>query len=170
MLVNHSEKDAVLEGVVPSSAGDITLSLRARFSGAVVAGKSKGVQAVESSTDVRVNREVLIGSDLHFMAISMNEQPLDSSRALHLLPMGEGQLRIPGASRWQQPVVLLGEVAGAHWKQYESFRPEQDGGMLKLPIQAAHSLRMMILCEAADQAAAVKHLEASVNRSWSLAS
>jgi hypothetical protein len=170
VLVNHSEKDAVRDLVVSSSAGDVSLSLQARLSGAVVAGKDKRVQAVESSGDVRVNRELLIGSDLHFMAISINEQPLESSRALLLLPMGEGRLRIPGGSRWRQPVVLVGEVAGAQWKQYESFPPEQDGSMLKLPIQAVRSLSMMILCEAADQAAAVKQVEASVNQPWSLAS
>jgi len=111
---------------------------------------------------------LLIGSDLHFMAISMNEQPIESSPALLLLPMGQGRLLIPGGSRWRQPVVLVGEVAGAQWKQYESFRPEQDGSTLKLPIQEVRSLSMMILCEASDQAAAVKQVEVAVNDPWSL--
>ncbi len=170
VLVNHSETDAVRGVVIPSSAGDVSLSLLARMSGVVVAEKRTGVHAIESSADVRVNHELLVGSDLHFMAISMNEQPLDKSRAVLLLPMGEGQLGIPGAGRWQQPVVLVGEIAGAQWKQYESFRPEQDGGMLKLPIQAVRSLSMMILCETADQASAVKQMEAWVTQPWSLTS
>jgi len=168
VLINHSEKDAVRDFVVSSSAGDVSLSLQARMSGAIVVGGRKGVQAVESSGDVRVNRELLIGSDLHFMAISMNEQPIESSPALLLLPMGQGRLLIPGGSRWRQPVVLVGEVAGAQWKQYESFRPEQDGSTLKLPIQEVRSLSMMILCEASDQAAAVKQVEVAVNDPWSL--
>ena len=170
VLINHSEKDAARDFVVSSSAGDVSLSLQARLSGAVVAGKHKRVQAVESSGDVRVNRELLIGSDLHFMAISMNDQSLESSPALLLLPMGEGQLHIPGGSRWRQPVVLVGEVAGGHWRQYETFAPEQDGSMLKLPIPPVRSLSMMILCEAADRASAVKQVEAVVNQPWSLVS
>jgi hypothetical protein len=168
VLVNHSETDAVRDVVVSSRAGDVTLTLQARLSGAVVVGKSNRVQAIESSADVRVNRELLIGSDLHFMAISLNEQSLDNSHTLLLLPMGEGQLRIPNASRWQQPVVLLGEVTGAQWKQYESFRPEVDGSVLKLPIPPVRSLNMMILCETANQAAAVKQIEAAVNQPWSV--
>jgi len=170
LLVNHSEKDAVRDMVVSSRAGDVTLSLNARLSGAIVAGKDNRVQAVESSGDVQVNRALLIGSDLHFMAISMNEKPLASSRALLLLPMGEGQLRLPGANRWHQPVVLVGEVAGEHWKQYESFHPEQDGDTLKLPIHAVRNLSMMILCEATDQTAQVKQMEAWVKQPWTLAS
>jgi hypothetical protein len=170
VLVNHSEKVAVRDFVVSSHAGNVTLSLQPRLSGAIVAGKDKRVQAVESSGDVRVNRELLIGSNLHFMALSMNEQPIESSRALLLLPMGEGQLLLPGANRWQQPVVLVGEVVAEQWKQYESFRPEQDGGTLKLPIQAVRNLSMMIVCEAADQAAQIKRMEAWVKQPWTLAS
>ncbi len=170
VLVNHSEKDVARDVVVPSSAGDVTLSLQARLSGAVVIGKSRKVQAVESSADVLVNRELLIGSDLHFMAISISEEPLSSSRTMLLLPMGEGHLRMTGADRWQQPVVLVGEMVGARWKLHESFRPEQDGSMLKLPIHASRSLSMMIVCEAADQATAVKQVERLVGRPWTLAS
>jgi hypothetical protein len=170
VLVNHSETDDAHDLVIPSSAGEVSLSLRARLSGAVVAGKGGGVDAIESSADVRVNHELLIGSNLHFMAISMNEQPLDKSRALLLLPMGEGEMRIPEADRWQQPMLLIGEIEGAKWKQYESFRPQRDGNMLKLPISASRSLSMMILCEAADQASAVGRMEAWVNRPWSLVS
>jgi hypothetical protein len=65
-------------------------------------------------------------------------------------------------------VVLLGEVTGAQWKQYESFRPEVDGSVLKLPIPPVRSLNMMILCETANQAAAVKQIEAAVNQPWSV--
>jgi hypothetical protein len=77
---------------------------------------------------------------------------------------------LPGANRWQQPVVLVGEVVAEQWKQYESFRPEQDGGTLKLPIQAVRNLSMMIVCEAADQAAQIKRMEAWVKQPWTLAS
>jgi hypothetical protein len=170
VLVNHSETESACDLVIPFSVGEVTLSLQARLSGAVVAGKANGVHAVESSADVRVNHELPIGSDLHFMAISMNEQPLDKSRALLLLPMGEGALRIPDPGRWQRPLVLIGEVAGAQWKKYESFHPQQDGNMLKLPIPAIRSLSMMILCEAGDQASAVRQMEAWVDRPWSLVS
>lgn len=50
------------------------------------------------------------------------------------------------------------------------FRPEQDGNMLKLPIHASRSLSMMIVCEAADQATALKQIETLVVRPWTLAS
>ena len=156
--------------VVPCSAGKVALSLQPRLSGAIVNGKNKKVHAVESSGDVRVNGELLIGSDLHFMALSMNEQPLDSSTALLLLPMGEGQLLIPGATRWHQPVVLVGEVVAEQWRQYESFRPVQANGALKIPINAVRNLSMIIVCETVDQAAQIKRIEVWVKEPWTVAS
>jgi hypothetical protein len=168
VLVNHGEKDAVRDLTISTGAGEVTLSLNARLSGAVVSEKGKGLLAVESSADVRVNGELLVGSDLHFMAISIVRQALDRTPAMLLLPMGEGQLRIANASRWKQPVALVGEVAGAQWKQFESFNPAVDGNELKLPIAAACSLGMVILCERADQADAVKQVESLVNQPWTL--
>lgn len=170
VLVNYSENEEARDFVVSCNAGDVSLSLNPRLSGALVTGKDKNLLAVESSASVQVNRELLIRSDLHFMAISMNEQPLGISHAVLLLPIGQGRLSISGANHWQQPVVLVGEVVGALWKQYESFRPEQFGNMLTLSIQASRSLSMMILCEARDQAAVAKLVEDSVNQPWTLAS
>jgi hypothetical protein len=66
--------------------------------------------AVESSADVHVNHELLIGSDLHFMAIALRGQTLDRARAMLLLSMGEGQLIFPNARHWHHPMALVGEV------------------------------------------------------------
>jgi hypothetical protein len=57
-----------------------------------------------------VNHELLIGSDLHFMAIALRGQTLDRARAMLLLSMGEGQLIFPNARHWHHPMALVGEV------------------------------------------------------------
>jgi hypothetical protein len=170
VLVNHSETETAHNFHLSCSAGDVSLTLQPRLSGAVVVGKDNLIQAVEGSADVRVNRELLAGSDLHFMAISLTEAPLESSSALLLLPMGEGHLRIAGANRWKRPVALVGEIAAARWTQYESFLPEQDGGMLKLPVTSTRSFSMILMCESAHQSVAVKQIETWVNQPWLLAS
>lgn len=123
---------------------------------------------MESSADVRVNRKMLIGSNLHFMATSMDDRMLDNSRVLLLLPMGEGQMHIPSGGRWKKPVVLVGEFAGAQWKQFERFEPEDHEGELALPISTDRSLGVMILCDAADQTAAVRQMDSFVREPWSL--
>jgi hypothetical protein len=165
VLVNYSEKDAARELSVPCAAGAVTLSLQARMPGVVVTQGQK-VQAVESSADVCLNHELLIGGDLHFMAIALRGQTLDCARAMLLLPMGEGRLILPNVSRWHHPIALVGEVLAGEWKQYESFVPSAEADSLKLPISAARSLSMMVLCEEGEQKAAIQELETAVSKPW----
>ena len=70
------------------------LTLRPWMSGALVGDSKTGIHAVESSADVFDNDELLIGSNLHFMAISFARIAADHATHL-ILPMGEGTIRLP---------------------------------------------------------------------------
>lgn len=166
VLVNCSAGEAVNGLVVPTRAGKVTLSLGARLSGAIVEGADHELHAVESSADVTVDGQLSIGSDLHFMAASMDGRPLRSTLAMMLLPMGEGRMRIPNASRWRRPLVLTGEMSGGQWKEGERFEPERDGDTLPVPISATRRLSILIVCEAADRDAATRRLELRATRPW----
>jgi hypothetical protein len=136
--------------------------------GIIVSSPGKGVQGVESSGDVLVNGQLLIGSDLHLMAIAFKEQSLSAAKQLLLLPMGQGNIRIPEAGRWRHPIVLTGEVAGSQWRQYESFVAEKRGGMLCIPIHGDRALSMMMVCESEERAEVTRQIEALVNSPWNL--
>jgi hypothetical protein len=166
VLVNHDAEDAARDISVSGADGDVRLTLQPRMSGVVVSASGKGVQAVESSGDAFDRQEMLVGTDLHMMAISFNEQSLLSTRRLLLLPMGQGTIRIPNASRWQRPVVLVGEVAGSRWQQVESFVPTATGGALELPINPDRALSMLIVCESGELRAVIEQIEVWVNTPW----
>ncbi|HEX3662906.1 MAG TPA: hypothetical protein VHU89_15835 [Acidobacteriaceae bacterium] len=166
ILVNTSTTETLRELQVPSRAGEVGLTLGPLLSGAVIAGQDDRLHAVESSGDVRVKGSLLLGSDLHCMAVSISDQPLDSSRAWLFLPMAEGLLTIAGADRWRQPVVLVGEIADGRWRQGERFSPSRDGSSLALPITPDRALSMVILCEADHQSRAVAQIETWVKRPW----
>lgn len=168
VLVNHDIENVARNISVSEAESDIRLTLQPRMSGIVVSAPGQGVQAVESSGDVFDRQSLLIGTDLHMMAISFNEQPLLSAHALLLLPMGQGTLRIPNASRWQRPIVLVGEVTGSRWQQVELFAPSVLEGVLQLSITPDRALSMLIICEAADHGAVVEQIETWVNTPWKL--
>lgn len=167
VLVNHDAKDDASVSVQTADA-KVQLTLQRRMSGVVVSAPGKGVQAVESSGDVFEGEQLLIGTDLHTMAISFGEQSLLSARRLLLLPMGQGTMRIPNASRWGQPVVLVGEMAGSRWQQLERFRPVTVDGHLELGINFDRALSMVIVCESGEQSDVVAEMELWVNSPWSL--
>lgn len=168
VLVNYDGAQSIQKVTVPIEDGNVQLSLAPRMPGIIVSAPGKGVQAIESSGDALMNGQLLIGSDLHLMAAAFEQQPLSAAKQLLLLPMGEGNIRIPRAGRWRRPIVLTGEVAGAQWRQYESFVPEVRGGMLSIPIHAGRALSMMMVCESDERAEAVRQIEVLVNSPWNL--
>jgi hypothetical protein len=166
VLVNYDETHTARFVTLPTSAGDVRIVLAPRMSGAVVAESVKGVQAVESSGDVFVKDQLVVGSDLHLMFISLGRQSLLNGKCLLLLPMGQGEIRIPEAGRWRREIVLVGEVKGRSWQQHESFQPQIQDGMLRIPIHAGRALSMLIVCESDEQQEATRLIEVIVNSPW----
>jgi hypothetical protein len=165
IVVNTSATEAVKDLRVTTEVGEVQVTLGAHMSGAVVVNGGKAVEAVESSGDVAVGDRKLLGTDLHVMAVALTGEALDETLALALLPMGQGTLRIPKAKRWTKPVVLIGEVLSEKWRQYERFTPAAENGELKIALDEARALGVLILCEAgAAEATATKLVEQWVSR------
>jgi hypothetical protein len=168
VLVNHSSSEEARAFTVPSAAGHLSMTLKPMLSGAVVLNKSKEVEAIESSADVRIDDALVIGSNLHFMAMSLDGGALSQSTELLLLPMGEGALQLPHASRWTSPVVLAGEVKNGKWKQQESFRVQVSDGALAVPVAASRAFSMLIVCDTDSQRKAIEQVERTVVEPWTL--
>ncbi len=168
VLVNHNSEKGVQDISVSSADTRVSLRLEPRMSGVVVSAPGKGVLALETSGDAFEGEQLLIGTDLHTMAISFGEGSLLNSRRLLLLPMAQGTIRIPKASRWRKPVVLVGEIAGARWRQDERFLPAVTAGMLELPITPDRALSMLMLCESGQENAVEQEMEVWTNTPWML--
>jgi len=168
VLVNHSQTEAARAFAVPCAAGRVEMTLNPMCSGAVVVGTSGEIEAVESSADVHHEGNLLVGSDLHFMAISFDDRGLRQSAAMLVLPMGQGWLKLPRAARWNAPVVLVGEIQRGAWKLYEHFQPETQADALGIQVEARRAFSMMIVCETGREWWAAKQVEKLVVEPWSL--
>ncbi|MGB6934696.1 MAG: hypothetical protein WBD91_18110 [Acidobacteriaceae bacterium] len=168
VLVNYDNRNAAQDFVVPVAGRNVKLTLRPWMSGVLVGDSKAGIQAIESSADVFENNELLIGSNLHFMAISFGVDSLRTTQRMLILPMGEGMMRVPQAARWRRPMVFAGCVTAGRWKQDEQFVPAEMNGMLALPIDASRSLSMLILCESGTEVDAIRQMETWVNAPWEL--
>lgn len=166
ILVNSDMSGEPCKFTAPTACGSVELSLRPMLSGAVVARKDVGVDAVESSADVMVDGRLLVGSNLHFMAISLDMHALGDTGALLLLPMGEGTLRIAGAERWKVPVILAGEMRNGSWRQLETFSPVVNDAELRIAVTRDRAFSMLIVCEATHERDAIVQVERSVVEPW----
>ena len=168
VLVNHDQANPARNLTLQVADRRVRLSLGARMSGIVVGTAGSGVHAVESSADVFEGEQLVLGSDAHFMAISFTPQSLLTTRRLLLLPMAEGEMRIPSGGRWRKPIVLAGTIAASRWKQDEVFSPVATAGVLNIRITPPRSLSMLIVCESGEQSEGIRQMESWVNTPWKL--
>ena len=169
VLVNYDPSRTVQDIAVPIADQTVKLTLQPRMTGVLVGDAKTGIQAVESSADVFEEGHLLIGSNLHFMAISFSLDALRTAQRVLILPMGEGVIRLPQAGQWHSPVVLAGQVTAGRWKQDERFVPLQTDGNFMLSISANRSLSLLIVCESGKETDAIQQIETWVNAPWELA-
>lgn len=166
VLVNYDSDKPVRDISVPSAGNHVRLTLGPWMSGVVVSAQGKGIQLVETSGNAYEGDRLVIGSDLHVMAISIGDDSLLDSRSILVLPMGQGELRIPNAARWKDPVAVVGEVTGSRWRELERLPLAASDGQINIPIHADRTLSMLVLCEAAERTMAVERVESWHSTPW----
>jgi len=153
---------------VSTAAGTVGLTLHARKTGAIVVDPKNGIVAVESSSDVTRNGNLLIASNLHFMAIALDDHALESSRSLLLLPMGTGSLRLPAASQWQHPVAIAGEMQSGRWHSLLELSIDAHGQVPSIAITDAVALSMILFCDEQSRKESITRIETLVNKPWKM--
>ena len=84
VLVNYHESGEDQAVTLTTSAGKAKLAMKPLYPAILVSAPGKGVQAIESSGDAIIDGRLLIVSDLHFMAASMDGQPLPATSLIAL--------------------------------------------------------------------------------------
>jgi hypothetical protein len=168
VLVNYDHHNTAQDLAVPIAERTAKLTLRPWMTGVLVGDSKTGIHGVESSADVYEGDQLLIGSNLQFMAISFALDSLRTTQRILILPMGEGTIRVPDAGKWHRPIVLASQVVDGRWKQDEQFMPAETNGMLALSINSSRSLSILILCESGTEADAIRQMETWVNAPWEL--
>jgi hypothetical protein len=166
VLVNYDTLHEVRGLTLRAADRKIELSLAARMPGIVVSSPDRGVLAIESSGDVSADGELLVGCDIHLMAISLSAQPLASTSQWLLLPMGKGSVVIPRASRWRHPVLLSGEPGDGKWRLLVRKTLEARDNQLRIEVDSGQALSLLIVCEEDEQEHSVQAVEALAYSPW----
>lgn len=165
ILVNYGTERDVIS--LPILQGKLELSLGSRLPGVAVSG-SHGVQAVESSGDVRENGRSLVSSNLHAMVIGFGYEPLATARRILILPMGTGTMTLHTKHAFKHPTVLMGEISDGRWKQYATPAIDSKENGITLTVTDGIALSMLLLCEEEDRSATIREMETWMHTPWKL--
>jgi hypothetical protein len=164
MLVNHGASTQEMK--VSTGSGEVSLSLASRLPGIVVAQSGMGVVAVESSGDVVLEDQSLLSTNLHIMAISLDQKAIASSARILLLPMGTGTFTLHTVHAFVEPVLLLGEIVHGRWTKYGDVPLSSSASGVSVEVNADISLSMLVLCDEADRLESEKTMEMWMNTPW----
>jgi hypothetical protein len=150
VLFNESEegKQVTLKiGTEP-----ITLSIGAGKPGLIKVTASVGtrhaVSLLESQGETTIGSEVLMDTNCHVMIASLDDQSIDRSKSLMVLPIEPGHLRIATQMDWKNPIVGVGETRSGKWRCLGKIEPEFSDGYLSFCIDELQSLNILLIAEA----------------------
>jgi hypothetical protein len=106
--------------------------------------------------------------EAHCAAYSLDRQDLRQSKQLCILPLTEGELRLPTEADWRQPIAVVGEVIDGRWIEYDRLDLERRGSSLRIPIDQDRCLSILLVAEPGSVGSCAKALVRSLTEPWRL--
>jgi hypothetical protein len=113
-----SEKCVALADEQPA----VTVSMAPRRPALVWFDGRGALRAVESQGGCSVGGETLLQDETGGIVMSVDRQDIRRSRALLLMPLRPGSVRLSIGRKWQKAIVLTGDIHDGKWANYETDR------------------------------------------------
>lgn len=106
------------------------------------------------------------GAGAHFMAYSLRREDLRESRAVCILPLTEGPLRLETRADWVRPAASVGEVCGGRWTEYERLNSPVVGRAISIDIDDVRCFSIIVVAEEADLEQCTTRVARSLSHPW----
>jgi len=153
-VLYNSDQTASAE-VTLGSRPEVTLSLGADATGFALLSERGELKAVEATGAVKLGGATVLQTNIHAMVVALDDADVRESKALLLMPMGEGWLDVAVA---EGKDVELGELRGTKWHVLESAKAEK-----RIVIDASRNFGLLLLAPPETREQAVAALERLVN-------
>ena len=145
VFFNESKEEKRVALVIGTET--ITLSIGAGKPGLIKTMSSGEVSALESQGESTIGTTALMDTDCHVMIASLDDQGIDESKSLMVLPIEPGHVRIATRIDWKNPVVGVGEMRSGKWHRLDSIEAKLSDGYLDFHINHLQSLNVLLIAE-----------------------
>lgn len=129
--------------LVDTSSGRVKLPLGTYGVSLFATRREGGIDAVEGEGTFSVDEAILLKSEPHVMAMSLDKAALNKSHAIGIFAIGAGKISLataPGVD-----VVEVGEIEKGRFKPIEQIKPSRTGGLLTFQIDAVESRGVLLI-------------------------
>jgi hypothetical protein len=138
-----SEKCVALADEQPA----VTVSMAPRRPALVWFDGRGALRAVESQGGCSVGGETLLQDETGGIVMSVDRQDIRRSRALLLMPLRPGSVRLSIGRKWQKAIVLTGDIHDGKWANYETAPAEQSEAGLVVRVSPDQVVSLLLVTE-----------------------
>jgi len=144
-LVNRDDSTPLQQLRFHTAAGEIRVDVARKMTGAVGVSANGEVYSLETSGMVSTNAVNYCDSSSHIMLIGLDQKDLRDSKALCLLPMGKGKVRINSRVLDTSTQFEAGDFQGGRWVRHEQGQLAPKGGWLEFGVNDDRDLSIVLI-------------------------
>jgi hypothetical protein len=168
VLFNTDESQPARHVTLTDYASPMTLTV-ARKRPALVWFDGRGaLRAVETQGGCRVGNDSLLTDETRGIVLSLDGQDLRRSRALLLMPLQPGTIRLSQEQPWHAGVVATGEIRDGEWWSYESAPVTSARSEWAVQVSADQVFSLLLVCESPEVTRWTQAVERAMNDAGSL--
>ncbi len=142
---------------LPVRGGQYQMGVR-RNRPALVWHDGRGLlRAAEVQGELRVNGQTKLTDTTDGIVLTLDGAGISESRAILLMPLRAGTVRIASKAQWQDPIVDIGDLRGGRWRSYEQGVPRGTPGEMTVDVAPHQALSLLLLCPRSDLAEVRQH-------------
>jgi hypothetical protein len=120
----------------------VKVRVAGRYAGMAAVSAAGDVVAVGCSGEAQVNQRGLVSGDAQVMYVSLDGKGLAESGGVLLLPYGSGKTALASRRDWQDPVMVIGDIAEGKWQTLETL-----AGKPALTLDEDTKTAVVLICE-----------------------
>jgi len=108
------------------------------------------LRAVETQGRCEAGGRLVVEDTTRGMVLSLDGKDLRQARAVLLMPLEPGIVRLQSGARWRSPILETGEIQGGAWRTFEEASVAPTDGEVGVAVAADQAFSLLLLCEPAD--------------------
>ena len=150
VLFNTDETRSARTVTLRDCCPPVTLAI-ARKRPALLWFDGKGaLRAVESQGQYRVGSDHLLTDETRGIVLTLDGQDVRRSRALLLMPLQPGTVRVNQTQPWRSGVVTTGEIRDGEWWSYESTPLNFSSNEWTVKVSSDQAFSLLLVCESTE--------------------
>jgi hypothetical protein len=126
----------------------VTLTVARKRPALIWLDGGNALRASETQGDCRVGADLVLTDSTRGVVLTLDGRDVRRSRALLVLPLQAGVVRLRQERTWPDAVVVTGDLRDGNWQTHETATPGRTGEALSVEVSPDQAVSLLLLCEA----------------------